>query len=497
MTLAALALAALALLSPAADDRRFKIVVDHKTGYIDATGHEVIPPRYDGGRAFTEGLAAVRVESKWGYVDTAGRVVVAPQYAEAFEFSEGLAFVEDERDGGHNGFIDHTGKLVLDLGSAQNISSFSEGLAVMDSGNGYVYIDKTGRRAIDREYYTAFAFSCGRALVQFETRRGHMVWGIIDTHGRLVRRATAERLGGWFGATGKGGPCLAFFHTDRGWGCIDTAGRFVVRPQFEYSLETGPSFSEGLALVLTADFEPWYVDARGRKVLEPPGNQSGNFSEGLAWFVGANGKTGYFDRTGKIVLEPQFDEAWDFVDGLSEVRVGPTRGYVDRTGRFVWKTSPKDPTYHMRSDSRPARNGGVRYGVLFRHHIERLLADRSPDGEPIFVAVGRADPPRALVTALRAYRADLRPLSARAAFARHWSSINTAPAGDSEAVSTGVLLAVRRLAWRSPTEAEADVQVSYAAVGNADGATMVYRDLVAWNGSAWRVAAEEVLSAAG
>src|SRR5690349_382196 len=101
MTLAALALAALALLSAPADDRRFKIVVDHKTGYIDATGREVIPLRYDSGRGFTEGLAAGRVDDKWGYVDTAGRMVIAPQYAEAFEFSEGLAFVEDERDGGH------------------------------------------------------------------------------------------------------------------------------------------------------------------------------------------------------------------------------------------------------------------------------------------------------------------------------------------------------------------------------------------------------------
>lgn len=84
---------------------------DGKWGYIDANGSEVVPFQYDQVQNFSEGFAAVgqggnwdflEIESldeygqggKWGYVDKTGREVVPCKYDDAQDFSEGLAAVK-------------------------------------------------------------------------------------------------------------------------------------------------------------------------------------------------------------------------------------------------------------------------------------------------------------------------------------------------------------------------------------------------------------------
>src|SRR6185369_13092698 len=60
-------------------------------GYIDQSGHVVIPPQFSGDeareRGFSEGLAAVKVHKvkgdKWGYIDKSGKIMIEPQFADA------------------------------------------------------------------------------------------------------------------------------------------------------------------------------------------------------------------------------------------------------------------------------------------------------------------------------------------------------------------------------------------------------------------------------
>lgn len=65
-----------------------------KVGFIDTKGRFVIEPRFESARAFSEGLAAVRInDDAWGYIDRAGRVVVEPKYIRACDFEGGKAQV--------------------------------------------------------------------------------------------------------------------------------------------------------------------------------------------------------------------------------------------------------------------------------------------------------------------------------------------------------------------------------------------------------------------
>jgi hypothetical protein len=49
-----------------------KLKQERKTGYIDPAGKEVIPPQFDKGQGFSEGLAAVQIDGLWGYIAKPG-----------------------------------------------------------------------------------------------------------------------------------------------------------------------------------------------------------------------------------------------------------------------------------------------------------------------------------------------------------------------------------------------------------------------------------------
>jgi hypothetical protein len=49
------------------------VELNHKYGFIDKTGKEVIPLEYKYTENFSKGLALVQLGYKWGYVDKKGR----------------------------------------------------------------------------------------------------------------------------------------------------------------------------------------------------------------------------------------------------------------------------------------------------------------------------------------------------------------------------------------------------------------------------------------
>ena len=71
-----------------------KISLNHKMGFIDKTGKEIVPPKYDDAGVFIEGLAKVKLNGKWGLIDKTGKEIVPPKYDDAGVFIEGLAQVE-------------------------------------------------------------------------------------------------------------------------------------------------------------------------------------------------------------------------------------------------------------------------------------------------------------------------------------------------------------------------------------------------------------------
>lgn len=152
-------------------------------------------------------------EYKWGYIDKAGTFVIDPVFDDAWEFHEGLAAARLEWASG--------------------------------------YIDRTGQFVIPAQFQYAGPFIDGNALVQLDG-----LWGYIRPDGTWeVEPHQAE---------GNPAACppssselppefvysegLAAAPKGKKYGYIDTAGKFVIKPQF---IQASP-FSEGLAAVLVS-----------------------------------------------------------------------------------------------------------------------------------------------------------------------------------------------------------------------------------------------------
>lgn len=175
-------------------------------GFIDKTGQEIIPFKYRSAHSFSEGLASVRsydgmwrritgqkisgsigeTGDEWGFIDKTGQEIIPFKYDFACDFNEGLACVmlelEKDRYGDHSiwGFIDKTGKEIIPLGYDYAFSFF-EGLAKVKLNGKWGFIDKTGKEIIPIQYEDAFSFSEGLASVKFKGK-----WGYIDRTGNEI-----------------------------------------------------------------------------------------------------------------------------------------------------------------------------------------------------------------------------------------------------------------------------------------------------------------------
>ena len=111
----------------------------------------VIPPQFSDAGPFSEGLAAASNGDQGGYIDKSGKLVInGAEFSLARAFSEGLAAVQGKND--KYGFIDKTGKFVIQP-QFRRVGDFSEGLAavvLVDAGwpGNLAYINQKGEMVI-------------------------------------------------------------------------------------------------------------------------------------------------------------------------------------------------------------------------------------------------------------------------------------------------------------------------------------------------------------
>ena len=122
-----------------------------KYGLADENGKVIVPCIWNSIGCFVDGLAQVEDEAElWGFIDKTGALVIPCRYERVDPFSEGLAAVDAC-------YIDKTGSCVLSNDSWCNVSSFHDGLALVevwkeDEGFYFAYIDKTGAEVITRPF---------------------------------------------------------------------------------------------------------------------------------------------------------------------------------------------------------------------------------------------------------------------------------------------------------------------------------------------------------
>ena len=331
-------------------DDLFPVTEQDLDGFIDQTGKIVVPTCFDGVGRFSEALAPFERDGSWGFLYASGKVAIEPQFAWAEPFSEGLAQVQVSGEAlGYDAkwaFIDKTGRVVIPPESTDSAYSirngedgglekaFHEGLAGVERDGKIGYIDRLGRLVISAEFKYASPFSEGVAAVT-KSESGDDGWGFIDKAGKWVIPPTFE----WANSF-----CQGLASVNRTHDCefIDLSGRVALKPALPPTEKDcwsiSGDFSEGLARWKFGN-KYGFIDQSGKTVIKPRFDLVGEFSEGLAAVEVAR-KWGYINKLGKIVIEPRALTSADaFHRGLARVVIKRGGyGYIDRTGKFIWKS---------------------------------------------------------------------------------------------------------------------------------------------------------------
>ncbi len=303
-------------------------------------------------------LFPIGEDGKAGYVDSTGATVIKLQFEDARDFSEGLAAVQTgdnwgyiDGTAGKLGYIDRSGHFVAPPAFTAPGFAFSQGLAAVRSGEKWGYLDRDGRMVIDSQYERARPFHEGLGAVEIGGK-----WGFVDKKGAMLIRARFDQVG--YFSEG-----LARVSIGERVGYVDETGRQVIDLQVKNSWP----FSEGLAAVQLGD--QWgYIDRNGSIVIRPKFSEAWSFSEGLA-AVKVNDKWGYIDRAGALVVMPRFDFAGAFRGGLADVGVEggyglDGQGWIDKVGKYIWAPS---------SLKAPGEPPGDRYSSAMKSDLLNLV----------------------------------------------------------------------------------------------------------------------------
>ena len=155
-----------------------------KFTYLNQKGGALVQ-RFDYGRDFSEGLAAVRLGGRWGFIAKDGNWVVQPLYENAESFSDGRAAVQMN---GLWGFIDEKGVVVIEP-KFRGVGQFRDGRApVASARDGWRYIDAKGKLAFPGVFTAASPYVHGLAHVEIRSEEGKLTFAYLDSSGREVFR---------------------------------------------------------------------------------------------------------------------------------------------------------------------------------------------------------------------------------------------------------------------------------------------------------------------
>lgn len=229
-------------------------------GYVGTDGTPVTPRRFEIARAFSDGLAAVRLNGAWGFLAPDGSMAITPRFDAVGDFRRDRA------------------------------EAVADGLAGV--------IDRSGRFTIEPRFARAIPFTRDIALVRPKKPGAGPVTDLLDDrslygryhlhHARRGRITDEPHEFKWFVRPGEDGPDGLIWASregpiyERGYGLMDMAGDWVVEPRFglvQALQENRAIVTEGTLL----DRGQWgAVDESGHIAIPLEHDWLGSFQDGYA-----------------------------------------------------------------------------------------------------------------------------------------------------------------------------------------------------------------------
>jgi hypothetical protein len=233
-------------------------------GYIDKDGELAIDMDYEYATDFIDGLAIVTKNRKQGMIDINGSSIIPIKYDKIWPQKSGMIRYKYK---GKFGYIDFSTKNEV-FNSFNSATDFQDAHAVVNNGNTYLLIDKSGK-TIQLPYNLVDTGGEGKWMYAINAS-----YGFLNNDGAvlcppnydLVMRYRADRAG---------------FAIDDIWGYLDESGQIIISPKY-----------------------PLVWD----------------FIDGYARMIGRTG-IGFINKNGDDILPPAYMEVRDFSEGLARIQV--------------------------------------------------------------------------------------------------------------------------------------------------------------------------------
>lgn len=233
---------------------------DGEYSFINKKGEKISNDTYYRAEFFTEGLASVKYteDSKYQFIDTEGLPVITNGYDDAYPFINGLAAVKNND---YWGFINKEGVEVTPLRFKRTTGLFTHNLIGVsdksydddESSNSWYFVNKEGKEAFgtNTRYDDVEPFFEGLAAVEIGER-----WRYINTNGEYAFNTSFSRTDGFSDGL------AAVQDNNELWGYINQKGEFSIITQYLEADE----FVNGIAKVVFTDRTWGYIDKTGSEI---------------------------------------------------------------------------------------------------------------------------------------------------------------------------------------------------------------------------------------
>jgi len=250
-----------------------------RVSIIDMKGKIIVeqaPTAYSYETYFVEGLARILKDFGCGFMNTKGKIVVETKYDDARDFSEGKAAVRFTNSLGESkwGYIDKTGKVVIDFIFKNEPSAFKDGRAFIKGNNGnYGIIDTSGKVIVEPKYNNIFPFEGGITTANYIDEKWQSHYEIIDANGKVLKTFPKEKDGSQVQLMSGFKDGIALAMKNYKYGFIDKKGNTVVGFQFRKlnQMNNGLAYAEKFD-DKTKKVTYGYINIKGNFVIvnEPP-----------------------------------------------------------------------------------------------------------------------------------------------------------------------------------------------------------------------------------
>jgi hypothetical protein len=286
---------------------RYLRIYDDSKGYLGSgwgwarLGDQPHRARYLESREFSENRAAVLVDGKWGYLDTTLEMKIANRWEEAYSFSNGLGLVHSKNG---YGFLDHKGKKVVkpQYGQARPFANgFAAASTSREGWGNWGYLDSLGNPITEFEFISASDFEGGCAVVgMYDEKTGEKRYGAIDEQGDKI--IPVEFDGVWMFMR-------SVFIVAKGemLGVYDLDGKRSIPHKYHSLLFFGDKYGPDHIFAHNKKDKIGVIGPDGKKITKFEYDDCQWNSVLLALWVTKNGKMGIINKGGEVLLPVKYD----------------------------------------------------------------------------------------------------------------------------------------------------------------------------------------------